>query len=410
MHGRAEFPKLLVASFISQTGSHFLTLALSAFVLMSTGSPVQSSLVFVLSFLPSILVSSRLGHWVDHKISKRLIVRNELISILATILCGLCIQLQLPMTLFWTVLAFRSMLMFVGRAAATKWLKLITPPSHQTGRIKLFYLGFFLSTAVSGILAALVLKIASIWAIVAIDSLSYLLGIVAYLTLKAVAAEQETAASAADQQPPSLRQTLGMIFAMPAVRTSFLAVCFSQAIFQGAYSALVSYLPIKVFQIGVGGVGSFQLAASVGIIGGFLINWLAASLLVEREPLVPVRAISLSGVAAAFLVACVAAPLSASLFSFFGLNLLYECVWLHHNSEFFRASPKHHAARYQFTLSSSAAFLMSITTLAYSAAVQYIGPVSGTLTVLLGGLLVVAATGFMAGRDDSIPAYREELS
>ncbi|MBI4371047.1 MAG: MFS transporter [Elusimicrobia bacterium] len=395
MNDAAEFRKLIAASFVSQTGSHFLTLALAAFVLLSTGSAVQSALVFVLSYLPSILAAPRLGHWVDCHVSKRLIATNELISIASTVLCGLCIEFRLPMAALCAVLALRSILLFVGRAAGTKWLKLITSPALQTGRIKLFYLAFFLSTAVSGLLAALVLKHASIRMVVGIDVASYLLGIALYMTLAAPPTEPAGQAPAPEGEAlQSLRETLDAIFAIPVVRTSFLAVCLSQAVFQGAYSAFVSYLPISVFKVGVGGVGSFQLAASIGIIGGFLINWLAAGILAEIDPQVPRKALWISGLAAAFLICAVSIPaVRVSLGSFLLLNLAYECVWLHHNSEFFRASPKRHAARYQFILSSCAAFLMSAMTLAYSAAVQWLGPSSGTLSVLMGGVLVTAYAG-----------------
>jgi dipeptide/tripeptide permease len=366
-------------------------------------------MVFVLSFLPSILVGARLGHWVDRHISKWLIARNELISIASTVLCGLCIHYQLPMPVLCAVLAIRSMLMFVGRAAATKWLKQITPPHEQTSRIKLFYLGFFLSTAISGILASIVLKHASIWSIVVVDSASYLVGILLYLLLRSIPSPTVQETPPVSNPPVALLDTLSTIFAMPAVRTSFLIVCLSQAIFQGAYSALVSYLPISVFQLGVGGVGAFQLAASIGITAGFLVNWLGSSLLTERRPTFPIRSLALASAAIVFLLICVASPLvPLSLLGFLGLNFAYECVWLHHSSEFFRATPKNDAARYQFTSSSCAAFLMSLATLAYSAAVQYLGPVSGTVTVLIAGALIAAGLALISPRGFVVSALGED--
>src|ERR1035438_7340830 len=110
-----EFKKLLSATFVSQTGSHFLTLALAAFVFISSGSPTQSALIFVVSFLPSILVSAELGHWVDKKISRWLYARNELISILATLLCGLCIAYHLPLIFLCIILGLRSLFTFISR-------------------------------------------------------------------------------------------------------------------------------------------------------------------------------------------------------------------------------------------------------------------------------------------------------
>ena len=399
MHKRSEFQKLLAASFISQTGSHFLTLALVAFVLYSSGSPVQSALIFVVSFLPSILVSAGLGNWVDRNISRWLIARNELLSIIATLLSGLSIALHMPLVLLCVILGFRSLLMFVSRAAATKWLKVITPPELQTNRIKLFYLGFFLSTAFSGILAGLVLSRASIWAIVGLDAASYLLGVAIIMTLKPLVQIQAPYPAAQVVPPPSLRQTLSTIFQMPAVRTSFLIVCLSQALFQGAYSALVSYLPIQLFKIGLGGVGSFQVAASIGITGGFVVNWLRGALLSEKKPTLPIRAMGLAAAAIfALLLSVMTTSLPISLGGFLVLNLAYECVWLHHSSEFFRAAPKSDAARYQFTLSACAAFLMSASTLAYSAGIQYFGTTIGVSVVLALGVVISLIVPFVAQR------------
>jgi hypothetical protein len=156
---------------------------------------------------------------------------------------------------------------------------------------------------------------------------------------------------------------------------------------------------MKVYQVGYSGVGAFQLAASIGITGGFLINWFAPQLFSEPTTRFPRRALGTSLIAVLALLACAfSATVSYGLFSFFVLNFTYECVWLHHNSEFFRASPKHHAARYQFTLSSCAAFLMSLLTLSYSAAVEFLGASTGICLVLGTSLIVFAIGSLLAAR------------
>jgi len=401
VHSSDEFKKLLASSFISQAGSHFLTLALSAFILVSSGSLVQSGLIFVVAYLPSILVSTRLGHWVDTKISRWLLARNEFVSITSTVLCGLIVAYKLPLSLLCTVLGFRSLLMFISRAASTKWLKLITPPELQTSRNKLLYLSFFLSTALAGVLLGFVLARASIWKIVIIDVTSYVLSTIIILTLKELPKQQTPQASGLVH--PHLLETLSTIFKMPLVKRSFLIVCFSQALFQGAYSALVSYLPIEHFKTGFHGVGRFQIAASIGITGGFLINWLWAKFLDEKDQGFPIRALVIFSFALASLMTAISTDsLMLSLISFLGLNFFYECVWLHHTSEFFRASPKSSAARYQFTISACAAFLMSSYTLAYSASIEYLGLISGTLVVLGAGIFMIGIIS-VATRNVGIP-------
>ena len=401
LNSKSEFRKLLAASFISQSGSHFLTIALSAFILMHSKSVVLASLVFVFSFLPSVLVSPKLGHWVDNKVSRWLIARNELISIVATILCGLCIYLDLPVGVLCVILGFRSILLFIGRAAAIKWLKLITQPEIQAGRIKLFYLAFFLSTAVSGILAAQALNHLSIWTVVIIDSISYLGGLSLYLSLKQIKVQESSQQNGqfGIGNAPTLVETLTTIFSLPALRTSFLVVCLSQAIFQGAYSVLVSYLPIKHFNVGASGLGWFQIAASIGITVGFLVNWFAPKFLSERVTNFPFRAMVASFFAMCALVLCVnASSVISSLIPFLVLNLAYECIWLHHNSEFFRGSPIHHAARYQFTLAAVAAFVMAITTLAYSFAIESLGLFQGVLLIMITSVIIAAACFSLSAR------------
>ncbi len=403
MDSSKEFTKLLAASFISQTGSHFLTLAIAAFVLYTSGSPVQSALIFVVSFLPSILVSARLGHWVDENISRWFIARNELISVVATLLSGISIALHLPLVLLCMILGFRSLLMFIGRAAATKWLKVITPHELQANRIKLFYLSFFLSTAISGLLAGIVLSRSSIWTVVYLDMASYFLSVAVWMTLQQLPALQTESSPSTKIPEPSLRQTLSTIFAMPVMRTSFLIVCLSQAMFQGTYSVLVSFLPIQVFKLGLGGVGGFQLAASAGITGGFLINWLRNTALAEKQPTRPLRTIGIAAIASmALLFSVTASALSISLIGFFVVNLGYEWIWLHHNSDFFRTSPKAVAARYQFTLSACAAFLMATLTLTYSALVQYLGVSLATLIIILIGVLMAGVSPFIGKRSEMI--------
>jgi len=405
MNNKREFYKLLVSSFVSQSGSHFLTLALSAFILVSSGSPIQAALVFVVSYFPSILVSSRLGHWVDTRLSRFLLARNELISIFSTVLCGVIIANKLPLVFLCIVLAMRSLLIFVTRAAAAKWIKLITPPELQTGRIKLFYLSFFLSTALAGVLLGFTISKYSIWKIVAIDSFSYVVSAILILTLVKLPKSQYVDGNTGAVLHPHIFETLSTIFKMPLVRNSFLVVCFSQSLFQGAYSVLVSYLPIQHFKTGFNGVGSFQIAASIGITGGFLINWFWEKLFEEKRPEFPMKGLLIFSAAIICLISTTNTEIiSLSLGSFLLLNFFYECVWLHNSSEFFRASPKASAARYQFTLSACAAFFMSLSTLAYSMAIEYWGLNRGVLFVLAFSMIVVVMISVAARRSGEVTA------
>lgn len=410
MSTRSEFRKLLAASFVSQTGSHFLTLALSGFVLLNTGSAVLSSLVFVFSFLPSVLAGPKLGQWVDQHVSKYLIARNELFSIGSTLLCGLFLHLNLPIYFLCAALALRSLLLFIGRSASTRWLKSISEPHEQSDRIKIYYLGFFLSTAVSGLLAAKALAAISIWAIVVIDCASYALALAFYLNLSPLSVSRSSTDLVSVEVTKSVRETLGEIFASPTLRVSFLIVCMSQAIFQGAYSSMVSFLPVRSFGIGAEGIGWFQIAASLGIIGGFLVNWFAPKFFETSTSRIPNRTLMVATLGIVSLVLCVgSSSIPLSLIHFLVFNFAYESVWLHHNSDFFRVTPTNKMATYQFTLASTAAFMMSVFTLGYSALVETMGTVQGTLFMLLAGI-ALSATLSRKSQGSFVPAFEKESS
>jgi MFS family permease len=397
MSDRPEFNKLLAASFISQIGSYFLTIALAAFVLVSSGSPIQSAMIFVVTYLPSILVGAKVGTWIDASLSKGLLIRNEIFCVFLSALCGVCIAYHLPLYVLCIVLSLRSILMLIGRSGSNKWIKLISPPETQRVRFKIYSFIFFLSTAISGILAGVVLAKGSIRLVVTIDIVTYFVGILIYLSLRPIALEPGLL-DRSEAPPQEVLSILRSIHRIPTLRTLFLLVCFSQALFQGAYSTLVSFLPIRQFQLGFQGVGSFQLATSLGIIAGFLLVYLFPHLLDERNLRAPLKAFFASGIGILALFACVSVlDPYLSLFFFFVLNCAYECIWLHSSSEFFRASPKAATARYSFTLSSCAGFLMSISTLSYAAAIQKSNLLSGTIFIVSAGLGFLLLTGYGLG-------------
>jgi hypothetical protein len=182
----------------------------------------------------------------------------------------------------------------------------------------------------------------------------------------------------------NLLTTLASINKIPALKNAFLFVCLSQAIFQGAYSTLVSYLPIHQFNLGLKGVGFFQISASIGIIAGFLFVWFMPRAQDRISYSVGIFALGIIA-----LLACgISSKASTAILWFFILNLTYESVWLHMSSEFFKLSPLELTAQFNFTLSTSAAFLMSILTLGYAVAINYLSLAKGISTVLILSLFI----------------------
>ena len=371
MQSRVEFSKLLLASFVSQSGSHFLTISLAAFVLLTSGSIVQSALVFVLSYVPSVFVSHRLGNWIDENLSRRLLAQNELLSILVSAACGLAIYFKVPLPILCLIIAIRSLLLFIARTGGSKWIKEISPAELQGVRIKFFFLGFFLSTAVAGILAGTILTYSSILMVVAIDIATYFLSFLLILTLKDLGQTPRPKPLSAS----NLVESVSQIMRNPLVRSHFLAVCLSQALFQGAYSVLVTFLPIGHFRLGAAGIGFFQLAASFGITAGFLVVWLMPGCLSGQKSSRFFRFLMVVTVGVVSLFGCtLVSTVQASLLLFLTFNLSYECIWLFHSAEFFKKSPVESIARFQFTLTSVASLVMAIFTLGYSSVLGFAGP------------------------------------
>jgi hypothetical protein len=363
-----DFRKLIAIAFVSQAGSYLMTIALSTFVLVKNNSPVEAGLVFVLSYLPSVFVSARLGTWVDKRISRSMLAKNEAIAALASVCCALLIHYDFGIFGVLILLGIRSVLMFISRVALTKWVKVVTPPELQMTRIQVFYLTFFLSTATAGVLAAVALK-GSILTVAAIDVGTYLLGICLIAFLKPVSnpetvTEQKT-------ETAGYFSTLGEIFRGPLTLVAFAMVCLSQSLFQGAYTLLVSVLPVRQFGLGVEYVSWFQLAASFGITIGFLINWWWPQIVSDGSSKWSPRAIGIFAVGVILMVLSVSSQsLSMSVLTFFGMNLAYEAIWLFYSSQFFRACPKQATGRYQFVLHASSSFLMACSTLLYSFLIQ----------------------------------------
>ncbi len=321
--------------------------------------------------------------WIDRSISKTFLAINEALAIVVSILCGACIYYELPLGALCAAVAIRSLLLFTSRAAMTKWVKVISPQNIATSRIKLFFLSFFLSTVVAGILASLFLGKVSIWSIVAIDAATYCVGLAVISLLQRLIDFPEFPGTQVD----GLFVTVSGILSNPMLKASFIAVCFSQSIFQGAYSILVSYLPMRHFSLGLSGTGIFQVAASAGIIGGFVVNWRFPNFLRGSGGL-PWRLVTCSVIGIFALLLTTQTGLGIGVASFFVLNLSYECIWLFFSSEFFAHSPMQDAARYQFTLSSLTSFLMASFTLAYAAMIDHIGVQSGVAVTLTMGIIV----------------------
>ena len=157
----------------------------------------------------------------------------------------------------------------------------------------------------------------------------------------------------------------------------------SQAIFQGAYTALVSYLPISHFRIGTEGTGYFQLAAFIGITLGFILVWALPHLLKDNRKGIPYRGLFVGSIGLfALSVVITTTSVYQAIVMFCLINIAYESIWLHYFAEFFHVSPKQFIGQYSFVLGASSAFVMSICVMGYAVAIDIFGLPFGVLIFL----------------------------
>lgn len=386
--------QFLLAAFSIQCGNHFFSLALSAFILITTESVSSAALVMVFGFLPSAFFSNYLGQLIDRKFSKKFLYSVLLYSIIITIICGAIIKLdmgKLGLPILCLSLSVRCLISFMARSLLTKWLKLASEQALQAPRAKLFFLTFFLSTAFSGILASVVLIKMSIILIVMIEIILILVGagLIKTLPIPRLISASTSATSTPKNSISKNKhyfKTIRHIVTNTKIMRCFLLVIISQSVFQGAYSVLVAALPVKHFNLTISWVGAFQLAASLGIISGFLLCWLYPKFVSYKKSLL----FGLLGLIAL----CILSHshwLAGSLVLFYLLNFCYESIWLHNSSEYFATIPADEAGSFQFILFSFGSLLMGIFTYLYAIAIDHWGLFSASIIYVCIGLLLFCA-------------------
>jgi len=376
-----EFVKLLAANFISQTGTSLLTLGLSAFIFSQSQSILYASLVIVISYLPSLFVSSYLGQLIDKKISKKLMIQIEFISLLISMLCGLVVLFELPIYCLAFCLILRSLLNFSSKTSFNKWLKMISPAPLQKNRIKLHKLSFFLAVCFAGLLVSQYLSKDSILNIIYVDALTYFICILIICLFNRASKNKEI--ENYSFQRASLWQTYQYIFSMPALKSSFIMVVLAQGILQGSYSVYLNYLPLQKFMLPIKTVGTFQVFSVLGILMGFSIVFFIPKFMQDKKVEIPYKSL-ISGLLGLICMTAIAENnnLPQTLVLFFTHCMFYELIYLHQSAEFFKYAPEKHIAKLQFTLQASAGAFMSLSIFIFSFILEHLNLASATLVMI----------------------------
>lgn len=384
------------SSFFLQGGSHFFTLALSSYIYVLSKSPIQAALVMVFSFLPATFFSVRLGQLVDQKTSRGSMLLNLCLSFSMSLLCCLVFTAWPNIYAQCLLLGARSLSVFTTRGFLTKWIKIYAEQKSQEKSIKIFYLTYFLSSVGSGILVGHFLKYQNVYILAAMEGVLLLTGLALFARLPFAAVTQEIRNQTQGNKEP-FSAVLQQIASAPNLKVHFSLVCIATLVFQAAYSALVTNLPLRYFSLGAAGVGKFQVAASIGIVCGFLVIWLWPNLLQsKRNYLLPISISIFLGLSCLFAIAVLSyqGSVSIALVAFMALCWIFEVLWLYSMSKVFTAAASSSIGTIQFLLNTLSSLLMSLNTLAYAIFIEYFSLVPATVCFCLTSFVLSMAVIF----------------
>jgi hypothetical protein len=394
-----EFVKILAAYAGSSCANHLLPIALAALTLQANRSHLEAALTLVLNYAPSVLVSGRIGPFIDRHGGRSILASLELISAFLSICCA-----ALAGTALYVVIAVRAMVATAAKAAYGSRVKQVTDGrSLQARRSKMMTLAFFLSKTAAGLLAGLLLSwLSGLVAVVAMVLLLYAWAIVWVWALRPLPAGQVSSTVGASHH---LGATLTQIWTVPVLREGFAVACLAQAIFQSAYHNLLLLQPYST-GLGAGGIALYQLAAGVGLGLGFSVA-LTWSPLTSPCGAHAVRCFTMAAVAllALVLTAC-ASDLWLSLTAFAAALCLYEFMFLDGQARFFSEMPRVGAGRYQHALSACGGALMSVFALSYALASEWTGIPAATLTYVTAAALLVSAAAAALARARAVDSLR----
>ena len=375
--------KLFAAYGASQGAGHLLTTVFATTVYDQRSSAVLAGAVLGLNYLPSALLTSVIGPWVDGHGSRRTLAGIEVGSLALTLLCVLVAAVSPSLPALFALLSLRAVLMATARSGYARWLKLISPPATQARRMKLFTLTFMSASTLAGLLAWAVLLgppsglFIRLGLAAALLHLAAVAGVGLLRKLPGAAPGARRAAVRSD----SLLSALRSIRESRPLRESCLAVIFSQATFQAGYLGLIVLLPV-IGGLGPGGAGLCQFAGSVGLLGGFVIAFTRSRLIWAGGSARRLPCLAAAAVGAAALLAAVLAPAPWSLGALAVMLLAYEVVFLPHQAAYFQASPPERTGQYQNLLSSVGGLLMALTCVLFAALCEAVGPAAGALAFL----------------------------
>jgi hypothetical protein len=321
------------AQFISQFGSQLLIMAFAAHTYAIQKSAMLTSLVFVIDWCTSILITVFGSHIAESHHPKKLLIKADFISALVTLLF---IMVQ-DSNLFYfalLVLSLRSTIQHLAKAARMKSYYIFFETKERNFFMPLINSSIYISSGLAGILGVVLLKYLSMTSIILIDATTFIFsGILLTLVapVNAITAPVKAQHKFVKQSIENIKVGIRELVKKELLLDSVFYIILIASFFQGTFSVLIPAIPQTWFHLDSAGTALYFAMFSFGAtIGAFLYQFLNQkyNFMGEYERMVT---LVFAGIATIFyfLVGHTSQNLLLNVIYFFIMVVSFEIAWLH---------------------------------------------------------------------------------
>jgi MFS family permease len=359
--------RLYLTTFITGVCGNMIIIFISAYVYDTTGDPALSAAILAASFAPQAFATRIIGSAIDKYGSVAALIFLSAINWCVGVAALELVRSAGSVFVILPLILVRALCAASERANTVKLLRSAVGLAAIRNALSIMNFVYFAATAIAG-LGLIVISLKSVTFLIGVVTVLYVGVIAVALPIAAyrgrldqerktevdivVAVSAETV-----REREKLIQSLGLYIWLVRV---------SEAFYQGAYSALVTYIPLHIFATSHVSVGAYQVAASLGIVLGF-----GFAQLLLRASRNAKQIVFIVGVCGAFAsIGWIASvndgfPLWGSLMAFCVLNIGYETIWLFATVRIDADAPFDQVAEISFRTGAWAALWMAVLAVSY---------------------------------------------
>ena len=370
----------------SRFGSTLLTLAFAAQDYFERKDAVRTASIFVVEWVPPILVVFVGAPQADRVDARRFLIRLELAAAGVTGLFVFCLSPSLfPLALL--VLAMRSFLMKTVQAARMRAMFQFFDKEQRDLFTPVINSGYYMAFGLAGVTGMMLLAETAMRWIVAVDVATFLLSAVLFALVRPVAGGD---AAPVPKVPLGhhLRTTLTAVGetlrTIPSLADAVFYIIVVAAFFQGTFHVLLVSLPQQWFGLGHAGTAAYYTLFSLGTLAGALVyqylkrrHWLG-----NERGTTAVAALSASMLYLA--VAFSANSVVLNAMCFLAVVVCFEAAWTHQLTRIVRYAPENVVARVTAVQNAVGYGFMALVALAAGALINRVGDMAPVILVTVG--------------------------